>query len=248
MTDLTGKTAFVTGSSRGIGAAIARRLAGAGARVALHGRDEAALATLSRGIPSSIFVTGDLRDRAATAQMAEKVLAAFGTLDILVANAGASHAPPQMIEEITDEVWDANIDGNLGATFRTVRALLPSMKAAGRGSIVTIASAAGRKPSGYSPVAYGTAKAAIVHLTRCLAAQAGPMGIRANCVAPETILTENNLQRIPAETQREMIAAHPIRRLGTPEDVAAAVLFLVSDAAGWISGTVTDVAGGSVLA
>ncbi len=248
MTDLTGKTALVTGSSRGIGAAIAHQLADAGARVALHGRDEVALAALSRDIPSSIFVAGDLRDRAAVAQMAEKVLADFGTPDILVANAGASHAPPQPIEEITDEAWDANIEGNLGATFRTVRAFLPSMKAAGRGAIVTIASAAGRMPSAQSPVAYGTAKAAIVHFTQCLAAQAGPAGIRANCVAPATVLTETNLQRIPAETRRQMTAAHPIRRLGTPQDVAAAVLFLVSDAAGWITGTVTDVAGGAVLA
>src|SRR5690606_11975645 len=178
--------AFVTGSSRGIGAGIARRLAEAGARVALHGRDETSLAALSREIPSSLVVTGDLRDRAVAAQMAEKVLSAFGTLDILVANAGASYAPPQPIEEISDDDWDANIDGNLGATFRTTRAFLPSMKAAGRGAIVTIASTAGRVAAAQPPVAYGVAKAAVVHFTQCLAAQAGPAGIRANCVAPST--------------------------------------------------------------
>lgn len=247
MTTLTGKTAFVTGSSRGIGAAVARALTDAGARVALHGRDEAALVALSRDIPSSIFVTGDLRERSSATQMAEKVLAEFGTLDILVANAGGSYAPPQPIEDVTDEVWEANIDGNLGATFRTVRAFLPAMKQVGRGSIVTIASTAGRKAGAYAPVAYGVAKAAIVHFTQCLAAEAGQAGVRANCVAPETILTESNLQRIPADTQKQMISGHPIRRLGTPEDVAAAVLFLASDAAGWISGTVTDIAGGNVL-
>lgn len=247
MTDLKGKTAFVTGSSRGIGAAIARTLASAGARVALHGRDEAALAAIRRDLPSSIVVTGDLRERSAAARMAEQVLAEFGTLDILVANAGGSHAPPRPIEEITDEIWDADIDANLGATFRTVRAFLPAMKQAAYGSIVTIASTAGRRASALSPVPYGAAKAAVIHFTQCVAAQAGPAGIRANCVAPEAILTENNLQRIPAATQQQMVATHPIRRLGTPEDVAAAVLFLASDDAGWISGTVTDIAGGGVL-
>jgi NADP-dependent 3-hydroxy acid dehydrogenase YdfG len=102
MTDLTGKTAFVTGSSRGIGASIARRLAQAGAWVALHGRDEAALAALSRELPSSIVVTGDLTDRAVAPRLAEKVLVTFVTHDILDANAGGRHAPPRPIEEITD--------------------------------------------------------------------------------------------------------------------------------------------------
>lgn len=247
MTDLSGKTAFVTGSSRGIGAAIAKTLARAGARVALHGRDRAALEAISRDIPSSIIVSGDLSDRPVAAELAREVLAAFGTLDILVANAGASHAPPRPIEEITDAIWDADIEANLGATFRTVRAFLPAMKQAGRGAIVTIASSAGRRASALSPVPYGTAKAGLVQFTQYLAAQAGPAGIRANCVAPDAIMTENNLRRIPPETQQQMIATHPIRRLGTSEDVAEAVLFLVSDEAGWISGTVLDVAGGSVL-
>lgn len=248
MTDLTGRTAFVTGSSRGIGAAVARRLAKAGARIALHGRDEAALAALSRELPSSMVVTGDLTDRAVAPRLAEEVLGTFGRLDILVANAGGSHAPPGPIEDITDEVWDADIDANLGATFRTVRAFLPAMKQAGRGAIVTIASSAGRRASALSPVPYGSAKAAVIHFTQYVAAQAGPAGIRANCVTPEAIMTENNLERIPLETQRQMIGTHPIRRLGTPEDVAAAVLYLASDEAGWVSGMVLDVDGGSVLA
>ena len=152
MTDLTEKTAFVTGSSRGIGAAVARRLAQAGARVALHGRDEAALAALSRELPSSTVVTGDLTDRAVAPRLVEEVLGTFGTLDILVANAGGSRAPPRPIEEITDEVWDSDIDANLGATFRTVRAFLPAMKKVGRGVIVTVASSAGRRTSPLSPV------------------------------------------------------------------------------------------------
>lgn len=248
MTDLAGKTALVTGSSHGIGAEIARRLTAAGARVALHGRDEAALAALGAELAGSMILRGDLRERTVADSIAQAVLDRFGTLDILIANAGASYAPPEMIEDISDDTWDTNMDGNLGATFRTVRAVLPAMKARGSGTIVTVASAAGRKPWGYAPIAYGTAKAGIVHFTRCLAAQAGPFGIRANCVAPETILTESNLKRIPAERQEAMIRDHPIRRLGTPGDVADAVLYLVSDEAGWVSGIVLDVAGGSVLA
>ena len=184
MTDLSGKTALVTGSSHGIGAEIARRLTAAGARVALHGRDEAALAALGAELAGSTIVRGDLREHAMADSIAQAVLDNFGTLDILIANAGASYAPPEMIEDITDETWDANMDGNLGATFRTVRALLPAMKARGSGTIVTVASAAGRKPWGYAPIAYGTAKAGIVHFTRCLVAQAGPFASTRSRIPP----------------------------------------------------------------
>lgn len=99
-----------------------------------------------------------------------------------------------------------------------------------------------------SPIAYTAAKAGVELLSQAAAVQAGPAGVRVNCLAPESILTEKNLRQIPSDVQESMVGTHPVRRLGTPEDVARAALFLVSDASPWISGVVLDVAGGSVLA
>jgi 3-oxoacyl-[acyl-carrier protein] reductase len=110
-----------------------------------------------------------------------------------------------------------------------------------------MSSAAARRPHPGSPIPYAAAKAGVIILTQDLAAQVGPHGIRVNCIAPESILTERNQQRIPEAQQAAMVDQHPIRRLGTPEDVAAAALFLASDDSAWITGIVVDVAGGSVL-
>jgi 3-oxoacyl-[acyl-carrier protein] reductase len=125
-----------------------------------------------------------------------------------------------------------------------VKSVLPGMKERRAGNIVTLSSAAGHHPHPRSPIPYAAAKAGIEILTRDLAAQIGPFGIRANCIAPETILTERNQARIPEAQQRALIDLHPIRRLGTPDDVARAALFLASEQSSWISGIVLDVAGG----
>ena len=111
-----------------------------------------------------------------------------------------------------------------------------------------MSSAAARRPTAASPVPYAAAKAGIEILTQATALQAGPSGVRVNCLAPETILTERNLRQIPPEVQEQLVGMHPIRRLGTPEDVARAARYLVSDDADWITGVILDVAGGSVLA
>jgi 3-oxoacyl-[acyl-carrier protein] reductase len=110
-----------------------------------------------------------------------------------------------------------------------------------------MSSAAARRPHPMSPIPYAAAKAGIQILTQDLAAQVGPHGIRVNCIAPETILTERNDARIPAAIQERLVQEHPLRRLGTPEDVARAALYLVSDQASWVTGVILDVAGGSVL-
>jgi len=181
--------------------------------------------------------------------MRQVVESELGAPDILVANAGANLTRPGIpLEEIDESAWRASVDANLTATFLALQAFLPGMKRRGTGSIVTLSSAAARRPTLRSPIAYGAAKAGIELLTRQLAAELGPSGIRINCIAPETILTERNLSQIPPDLREQLAREHPVRRLGTPEDVANAVLYLASEASGWVSGVVLDVAGGSVLA
>jgi len=252
MNRLVGKRALVTGASRGIGAAIARRFAEEGAAVALHGRDGAALESLRGAIVAdggrAIAVTADVTSQAQVERLREEVERQLGALDILVANAGGSFTPPGPFEDISEEGWRASVDGNLTATFLTVRAFLPGMKQRGRGAIITVSSSAARRPHPRSPVPYAAAKAGIQILTQHLAAQVGPHGIRVNCIAPETILTERNLERIPASLQTELVEQHPIRRLGTPLDVADAAVFLASGEAAWITGLILDVSGGAVMA
>jgi 3-oxoacyl-[acyl-carrier protein] reductase len=172
----------------------------------------------------------------------------LGPIDILVANAGGSPIPPGPLEEISEDGWRASVDANLTGTFLCIKSILPGMKARGRGAIVTMSSAAARRANPRSPVAYSAAKAGIQIMTQHLAAQAGPSGVRVNCIAPETILTERNLAQIPESMRESLVQQHPVRRLGTPEDVAAAAVFLCSEESGWISGIVLDVAGGAVTA
>lgn len=137
--------------------------------------------------------------------------------------------------------------GPLDADAFREQAFTPGMKERGSGAIVTISSAAARRPDARAPAAYAAAKAGIELLTQDLAAQAGPSGVRVNCVAPETILTEGNQQAIPQDMQTALVATHPIRRLGTVDDVAQAVLHLAGEQSAWVTGVVLDVAGGSVL-
>lgn len=251
MSDLTGRYAVVTGSSRGIGRGIALLLAERGARVVVHGRSRDAVEEVRQEVEdlggTAYGVLADLTSAADVQRMHDEVVAAGGTPDIVVANAGGSPVRPGPIEQISLEDWRASIDANLTAAFLTVKAFTPGMKERGSGAIVTVSSAAARRPDARAPAAYAAAKAGIELLTQDLAAQAGPSGVRVNCVAPETILTEGNQQAIPQDMQAALVATHPIRRLGTVDDVAQAVLYLASEQSAWVTGVVLDVAGGSVL-
>lgn len=251
MTALTGQVALVTGSSRGIGRAIALAFARQGAAVAVHGRDAAAVAGVVREIGDGggqvIGATGDVTRLADLEAVRRQIEDQLGPVDVLVANAGASLSPPGLLEDIPEAAWRSTVDANLLSTFLTLKCFLPGMKQRGRGAIITMSSAAGRRADPRSPIPYAAAKAGLALLTQDVAAQAGPNGIRVNCLAPETIMTENNQTRIPADLQVKLAEFHPLRRLGTPEDVAAAAVFLASADSGWITGHVLDIAGGAVM-
>jgi len=251
MRHLDDRVALVTGSSRGIGAAIATEFARSGATVAVHGRDRGAVsdmvAAVTRDAGKAIGVTGELTSFEQVEAIRGQVEAELGPVDILVANAGGNFTPPAPLEEIPEDGWRATVDGNLLATFLTLKSFLPGMKERRRGCVITISSAAGRRADPRSPIPYAAAKAGIALLTQQVAAQAGPFGIRVNCIAPETILTERNSERIPAGQQATLADWHPLKRLGTPDDVASAAAFLASADAAWITGVVLDVAGGAVL-
>jgi 3-oxoacyl-[acyl-carrier protein] reductase len=192
-------------------------------------------------------VSGDVTNFTDVEAARLRIEGEFGPVDILVANAGGSFTPPGPLEDTSEEGWHASVHGNLTATFLTIKSFLPGMKERRRGSIITISSAAGRRPHPRSPIPYAVAKAGIELMSQDVATQAGPYGIRVNCIAPETILTERNLERIPKEQVASLVDAHPLKRLGTPEDVAQAAVFLASREAGWITGVVLDVAGGAVM-
>jgi len=251
VTALAGQVALVTGSSRGIGRAIALEFARQGAAVAVHGRDAAAVAGVVREIGDGggqvIGATGDVTRLADLEAVRQQIEDQLGPVDVLVANAGASLSPPGLLEDIPEAAWRATVDANLLSTFLTLKCFLPGMKQRGRGAIITLSSAAGRRADPRSPIPYAAAKAGLALLTQDVAAQAGPNGIRVNCLAPETIMTENNQARIPADLQVKLAEFHPLRRLGTPEDVAAAAVFLASADSGWITGHVLDIAGGAVM-
>lgn len=248
--DLRDKVAVVTGSSRGIGAATARLLAANGAKVVVNGRNPGAVDDLVRDITSkggrAIGAVADVTAMAAIERMRERVERELGPADLLAAFPGG-HGDPVPTAELTEEAWRLSVDANLTATFLTVRSFLPGMIERRRGAIVTAASSAGRQPS-LSSAAYAAAKAGIVMFTRHVAREVGRFGVRINCVSPGAVLTEGSkLSRVPEEVRRQVAAANPLGRYGVPDDVAAATLFLLSDASSWITGVTLDVTGGGVI-
>jgi 3-oxoacyl-[acyl-carrier protein] reductase len=247
--DLAGRVALVTGGSRGIGAAACRLLAANGVKVAVGGRDPAAIATVVEDIRSragqATGVTADCTDPAAVKGMREHAERELGPVDILAAFAGGG-GEPVPVEQITEEEWRRSLDANLTTTFLTVRAFLPGMVERRKGSIVTMGSTAGRLPGG-SSASYAAAKAAVLMFSRHVAREVGEHGVRVNCIAPSAILTEGLAARLPEQRRQEVASHFPLGRLGLPEDVALVTLFLASDASSWLTGLTIDVTGGRII-
>jgi 3-oxoacyl-[acyl-carrier protein] reductase len=247
--DLAGKVAVVTGGSRGLGAATCRALGANRALVAVSGRDESAIAAVVREVTdaggTAMPAPADCTDGAALQAMRDRVTEQLGSVDVLVAFAGGGRQP-QPIAEIDEHEWRADVERNLTATFLTIRTFLPAMVSRRAGSIITMASAAARRPGG-APIAYAAAKAGIIVLSQQVAREVGGSHVRVNCLAPSTVVNERMRASIPEEQQQQIAAMYPLGRLGVPDDVANASLFLASDASSWITGVTLDIAGGQVM-
>ncbi len=229
---LRDRAVVVTGGASGIGASMVAHFARQGARVAfLDVQDVAARELIdelkAEGVAEPQYFRCDLSDIAALRDSVQRAIAALGAVDVLVNN--AANDERHKIEEVTPEYWDASMAVNLRPQFFMIQAVLPAMKAAGRGSIINMSSIAWMIPSTGVPV-YIAAKAAIVGLTRTLAHECGPAGIRVNAVLPGAIATEKQRRQVyTPEYKAEIMASQALKRDILPEDVARLVLFLAAD-------------------
>jgi 3-oxoacyl-[acyl-carrier protein] reductase len=241
--DLAGKVVLVTGGTGGIGAPLCRALAAQGTRVGVVGRHRAAALGLARELGEpALAITADCTVPSQVEAMRDELVSKAGPPDAVVCLAGGAIIEAAPAHLVTPRQWEAVIAGNLTATFLTIRSMLPLMIERQRGTVVTVASAAARIPSAMTTAPYAAAKAGVIALTRQVARETAPDGIRVNCVSPSVIVTGTNA---PAGERLEQLThQHPLGRLGTPADVTSAVLFLLSSASGWITGVTLDVAGG----
>jgi NAD(P)-dependent dehydrogenase (short-subunit alcohol dehydrogenase family) len=244
--DLSGKTALVTGGNKGLGRAMARGLAEAGADVFIASRNEAELQESLNYILAGTGRKGgyalvDVADRASVKQLASTATERMGKIDILVNNAGMNQ--PQAIDLITDDVWDRILEVNLSSCMALTRELAPGMKARKWGRVIHISSIMGQV-SKEKRNAYSATKTALHGLARASAIDLGPSGVTVNCIAPGPFLTDMPLSLLSAAEQKVFSDRTALDRWGQPAELVGPVVFLASDAAAYVTGTVLYVDGG----
>ena len=242
------KIALVTGAARGIGKAIVMEFLNDGLRVIAIDRNVMKDDALNAAFPDTLWCKElDITDAAAIKAFAAEITSQWGHVSVLVNNAGIS--PKQAdgysakILDTTDDEWDAVIAVNMTAVLHMAQAFLPGMKELGWGRVINLSSLAGRTKSISAGISYMATKAAILGITRAIAAEMGPFGITANSVAPGRVMTEMSMTA-GAEANQKIADSLPVRRLGEVTEIAKAVTYLASDSAGFINGAVIDINGG----
>ncbi len=245
--DLSGKVALITGASRGIGAAAARAFAQVGAITVLAARDAQALATVAQDIldagGQTLVVPTDVGDAASVEHLVQQILDTYGRLDAAFNNAGDNHRPTTLAD-ITVDDFDRVLRVNLRGVFLAMKYEIPAMLKGGGGAIVNMSSAAGLR--GVQGIAsYVASKHGIIGLTASAALDYAEQNVRVNAIAPGPILTDR-LMNAPSEGREQVARAVPLRRLGQPEEVAAVAVWLCSDQASFVTGTVIPIDGGKL--
>ena len=240
---MAGRVVLITGASRGIGAAAARRFAAGGDRVVLNYHNSRHQAEALAQELGGLALQADVSDPRQVQVMVDNVLDKFCQLDILICNAGI--AQQKLFGDLTDEDWRRIFAVNVDGTFHAIRAALPHFIHRKAGRIVTVSSMWGQV-GGSCEVAYSAAKAAVIGLTRALAKELGPSGITVNCVSPGVIQTDMNAH-LDGETLAALAEETPLGAIGAPEDVAEAMWYLASDAARFVTGQVLAPNGGLVI-
>lgn len=243
---LSGKVAIVTGGSRGIGKSTAILLAQHGADVVITSKDKTNLENAVKEIKNVVAIVGDIRKKTDVENVVKSTLEHFGKIDILVNNAGI-FPKVKPLHEISEEEWNEVIDVNLTGQFRFTKAVIPHLMKTS-GCIVNVSSDAGLKSfENFEADAYTASKGALVLLTKAWAIEYAKYKIRVNCVCPGIVETDMTQPYLENEIDRSMaVAEHPIGRIGVPEDVAKAILYLVSEDSSWITGAILPIDGGSI--